>query len=111
MNVSTHSNMLVKPIRVAIQLDLREKQVNNFFRDFWKLKRLNKLYQIYPQIEHYLPSFLKLHRVLKKRGLNPSNLEWFAHAIEMGAIQLPELQMQYQSLQNTVLGIRPNLSM
>ena len=39
-----------KPVDVAIELDLREKQVNNFFRDFWKLKRMNKLYEIYPQI-------------------------------------------------------------
>ena len=56
-----------KPVDVAIELGLREKQVNNFFRDFWKLKRMNKLYQICPQIEHYLPSFLKLHKALKKK--------------------------------------------
>ena len=105
MNVSTHSNMLVKPIRVAIQLDLREKQVNNFFRDFWKLKRLNKLYQIYPQIEHYLPSFLKLHKALKKRGLNPNNVEWFADAIETGAIKIPEIQKQYAKIQDDLEAI------
>jgi DNA-binding CsgD family transcriptional regulator len=45
-----------KPIQVAIELNLREKQVNNFI-EFWKLKNLNELYEIYPQIEHCLPSF------------------------------------------------------
>jgi hypothetical protein len=50
-----------KPIQVAIELNLREGQVNKFFREFWKLKQQYRLYEIYPQIEHYLPSFLKLH--------------------------------------------------
>jgi DNA-binding CsgD family transcriptional regulator len=79
-----------KPVEVAIRLGLREKQVNNLFREFWKLNRLNKLYEIYPKIDHCLPSFLKLHSALKKRGLNPDNVEWFADAIETGAVELPE---------------------
>jgi DNA-binding CsgD family transcriptional regulator len=33
-----------KPLEVAIELGLREKQVNNLFREFWKLKRSNKKY-------------------------------------------------------------------
>ena len=52
----------------AIELGLREKQVNNFFIEFWKLKNLNELYDIYPQIEHCLPSFLKLHKALVPVG-------------------------------------------
>ena len=40
-----------KPIEVAIELNLREGQVNKFFREFWKLKRQYRLYEIYPQIE------------------------------------------------------------
>ena len=70
--------------------------------EFWKLKRHDRLYQIYPEIEHCLPSFLKLHKTLKKNGLNPGNVEWFADAIDIGAVKLPELQGQYQSLQNKV---------
>ncbi|MGA9169130.1 MAG: hypothetical protein WBZ20_03170 [Nitrososphaeraceae archaeon] len=91
-----------KPLEVAIELGLREKQVNSLFREFWKLKRQYRLYQIYPEIEHCLPSFLKLHRVLKGKGLNPDNVEWFVNAMENGTIQLPELQGQYQNLQNKV---------
>jgi FtsZ-binding cell division protein ZapB len=87
---------------VAIELGLREKQVDKFFREFWKLKRMDNLYQLYPQIEPYLPSFLKLHKGLKKRGLNPDNVEWFVDAIEIGVVRLPELQGQYQSIQNRV---------
>jgi transposase len=87
-----------KPFEVAIELGIRETQVNKFFREFWKLKNLNQLYEIYPQIRCYLPSFLKLHRVLKRKGLTADNIEWFANAIETGVIKLPELQSQRQSL-------------
>jgi hypothetical protein len=83
-----------KPFEVAIELGIREAQVNKFFREFWKLKNLNELYELHSQIEHYLPSFLKLHKALKKKGLNPNNVEWFADAIETGAIKIPEIQKQ-----------------
>ena len=72
------------------------------FREFWKLKNLNELYEIYPQVRHYLSSFLKLHKVLKRNGLTASNVEWFANAIETGTIKLPELQSRYRNLQNKV---------
>jgi hypothetical protein len=45
---------------------------------------------------------LKLHRALKKRGLNPENVEWFADAIETGVIKLSELQNEYQIIKNEV---------
>jgi hypothetical protein len=80
---------------VAIELNLREGEVNKFFWEFWKLKNLNELYESHPQIEHCLPSFLKLHKALKKKGLNPNNVEWFADAIETRAIKIPEIQKRY----------------
>ena len=70
-----------KPVQVAIELGLREKHVDKLFIEFWKLKRIDKLYRLYPEIEHCLPSFLKLHKVMKKNGLNPRKVEWFADAI------------------------------
>jgi DNA-binding CsgD family transcriptional regulator len=43
-----------KPFEVAIELGIREPQVNKFFIEFWKLKNLNELYEIYQQIRHKL---------------------------------------------------------
>jgi hypothetical protein len=43
-----------------------------------------------------------LHKTLKKRGLNPKNVEWFADVIELGDVKLPEIQDDYQKLQNEV---------
>ena len=90
---------------MAIELNLREGQVNKFFREFWKLKRQYRLYEIYPQIEPCLESFLKLHKALKKRGLNPNNVEWFADAIETGAIKIPEIQKQYAKIKDDLEAI------
>ncbi|MBV9179536.1 MAG: hypothetical protein JO297_21110 [Nitrososphaeraceae archaeon] len=95
-----------KPVQVAIELGLREGQVNKYFREFWKLKHMDKLYQLYPEIEPSLPSFLKTHKALKKRGLNPKNVELFIDAIEMGIVKLPELQDEYRQLQDKVQGLK-----
>jgi prefoldin subunit 5 len=91
-----------KPVEVAIQLGLSEKEATRYYKEYWKLKRLYKLHQLYIEIEYCLPSFLKLHSALKRRGLTSGNVEWFANAIETGAIKLPELQKRYQNLQNMV---------
>jgi hypothetical protein len=97
-----------KPIELAIELNLREGQVNKFFREFWKLKRQYRLYQLYPQIEPSLASFLKLHETLKKRGLNPDNVEWFVDFIELGVVKLPELQDEYRRLEGKTRGLQYN---
>jgi hypothetical protein len=89
-----------KPFEVAIELGIREAQVNKFFREFWKLKNLNQLYEIYPQIRHCLPSFLKLHKALKRKGLTADNVEWFADTIETGSIKIPEIQKQYAKVKD-----------
>jgi hypothetical protein len=34
--------------------------------------------------------------------LNPDNVEWFVDAIEMGAVELPDLQKQYTKLKDEV---------
>ena len=43
---------------------------------------------------------LKLHKALKKRGLNPNNVEWFVDAIETGVIKIPEIQKQYAKIKD-----------
>jgi predicted nuclease with TOPRIM domain len=52
---------------------------------------------------------LKLHKSLKKRGLNSQNTESFVDLIELGVVKLPELQDQYQKLQDKVQGLQYNL--
>jgi hypothetical protein len=48
---------------------------------------------------------LKLHKTLKKRALNSNNVEWFAEAIETGAIKIPEIQKQYTKVNDELEAI------
>jgi len=50
--------------------------------------------------QHSLPSFLNLHRVLKKRGLNPDNVDWFVNALETGTVYVSILTLIGIQLQN-----------
>jgi len=35
----------------------------------------------------FLPIFLKMHKVLKNRSLNPKNTDWFAQTIQIGVVE------------------------
>jgi hypothetical protein len=94
-----------KPVEVAVQLSLSEKEATRYYKEYWRLNHLYKLYQVYIEVEHCLPSFLKLHKALKKRGLNPDNVEWFADAIETGATKIPEIQKQYAKVKEELEAI------
>jgi hypothetical protein len=94
-----------KPVEVAVKLSLSEKEATKYYKEYLRLNGLYRLYQVYIEIADSLPSFLKLHKALKKRGLNPNNVEWFADAIETGAIKIPEIQKQYAKVKDELEAI------
>jgi hypothetical protein len=94
-----------KPVDVAVKLSLSEKEATKYYKEYWRLNGLYRLYQLYIEIADSLPSFLKLHKALKKRGLNLNNVEWFADAIEIGAIKIPEIQKQYAKVKDELEAI------
>ena len=49
------------PVEVAIELNLRESQVTKYYREYWKLKGLYKLYLVYEEIKEGIIYFLKLY--------------------------------------------------
>ena len=50
---------------------------------------------------------MKLHETLKKRGLNPDNVEWFVDFIELDVVK-PELQDEYRRLEGKTRGLQYN---
>jgi hypothetical protein len=54
-----------KPVEVAVQLGLSEKEATRYYKEYWRLKHLYKLYQVYMQTADSVPSFLKSYKVLK----------------------------------------------
>ena len=37
---------------------------------------------------------------MKRKGLTADNVEWFANAVETGAIKIPEIQKQYAKIKD-----------
>jgi DNA-binding CsgD family transcriptional regulator len=51
-----------KPVDVAIQLNLSEKEATKYYTEYWRLKRLHNLYDIYQGSKGNLSYILKLFR-------------------------------------------------
>src|SRR5919201_3741870 len=86
------------PVQVATKLCLFAKEATTYYLDFWKLKRHYQLYQIYPEIQPYLPSFVKLFKELKKQGLNPQNVKWFVDGLNMGTIKIEDVYADFENV-------------
>jgi hypothetical protein len=84
---------------------LTAKETITYHREFLRLKGYYKLYQIYPEIEQSLPSFLKLFKGLKKHGLNPQNVEWYVDTMNIG-MKLEGLEPDYENVQSKNQSLR-----
>ena len=91
-----------KPVDVAIQLSLSEKEATRFYTEYWRLKRLYSLYHIYQESKGNLSYILKLCRLAKRQGITADNIEWFVNMVNIGTYNIPDLQKQYAKLQDEV---------
>ena len=57
------------PVEVVIALDLPADQVRAIYREFWELNNMHQL-----EIKDYLPSFLKLHKIVKDLGMGEQEI-------------------------------------
>ena len=85
------------PVQVATTLCVSANKVIGHYRDFWKLKCHYQLYQIYPEIQHSLPSFVKLFKELKKQGLNSQNVKWFVDGLNIGTIKIEGVYTDFEN--------------
>src|ERR687892_949629 len=61
-------------IEVATALNLREKEVSDYYRESWNLNGMYNLNQIYEEIKDDIWSVLELHREMKTEGLSPQQV-------------------------------------
>jgi hypothetical protein len=58
------------PAEVAITLNLREPEATKYYREYWKLKRLDKLYFAYKELgDEGIRHFLRLIKLAKKERI------------------------------------------
>src|SRR5919106_3812735 len=61
-------------IEVATALNLREKEVSDYYREYWNLNGMYHLNQIYEELRDDIWSLIELHRRMKSESLNPQRV-------------------------------------
>jgi hypothetical protein len=59
------------PIQVAVALNLREKEVSEYYREYWNLTGMYQLNQIYAEVKDDIWSIIELSKRSKSEGLSP----------------------------------------
>jgi chorismate mutase len=86
-----------KPVEVAIQLGLSERQAIKYCREYWELKGLHELTLLYEERKHHLPSFLRLHNIMQRQGIHEE--KDIANVLKY-AKELPNLQQYWENLRS-----------
>src|SRR6188472_1850699 len=92
-----------KPVEVAIELGLSERQATRYCREYWELKGLYELTFLYEERKHYLPSFIRLHNIMEREGMDDEND--IANMLKY-AKELPNLQQYWGNIQASNHNIR-----
>jgi hypothetical protein len=102
MSLSTQAYELFSqaktPLDVAIKLDLSEKQVTKFYREYWKLKGLHKLTLAYEEIKGDIKYFLELYGLSKGAAMSTDHV---VSLLKIANNDLPALENKYRKLQTT----------
>ena len=89
------------PLEVAGKLNLPGPQVQEFYVEYWHLRRMHKLVTIYQEIRDSMSYFLKLFRLGKEKGVTP---EQIMKLVQM-ADNIHKLQDKLQQLQSEISNI------
>ena len=103
MSLSTQAYKLFSqgktPIEVAIKLDIRESEVTEYYKEYWKLKGLYKLTLIHDEIKNDIKYFLELYGLSKAPG---KSAEHVVNLLKIANNNLPALENRYEKLQRNV---------
>jgi hypothetical protein len=89
------------PLEVAAELNLPGPQVQQYYSEYWNLRKMHMLVAIYPEIQDSMGYYLKLFRLGKEKGVTP---EQIMNLIQM-ADSIHKLQDKLQHLQREVTDI------
>jgi hypothetical protein len=89
------------PLEVALELNLPGPQVQQFYVEYWNMRRMHKLVTIYQEIQDNMGYYLKLFRLGSEKGVTP---EQIMKLVQM-ADSLHKLQDKIQQLQSEILYI------
>jgi hypothetical protein len=87
------------PLEVAIELNLNESEVTEFYKEYWKLKQLHNLKMVYEELKGDIDPFLKLYRLSKAAGMN---VQQVVNLLKIANNNLLDIQCRYERLKREV---------
>jgi DNA-binding CsgD family transcriptional regulator/Txe/YoeB family toxin of Txe-Axe toxin-antitoxin module len=103
VSLSTQAHKLFSqgktPLEVAIELDLSEKKVTKYYKEYWKLKGLYMLNLIHDEIKDDIIDFAKLYRLSKASG---KTAEHVVNLLNIANNDLFALENKHEKLQQNV---------
>jgi chromosome segregation ATPase len=103
------------PVEVVMASDLPPGVVRATYREFWEFKGMHKLNVLYPEIEDYPPSLLKLLKIVEEQGMtegevinvlklaNNNELRDLQEKVEYFRNQIRNLELEKDKCTNDVL--------
>jgi hypothetical protein len=83
------------PVDVAITLNLRQAEVTEFYREYWKLKQLYNLNQVYDEIKDDIYPFVKLYMLSKVARMDTQHV---IRLLTLANDDLPAVEYRYERL-------------
>ena len=80
---------------MAIELNLREAEVTELYKEYWNLKNLHDLNQVYEEIKDDIYSFAKLYKLAKEVGMNAQHV---VNLLTIANNYLPAVEQRYEKL-------------
>jgi hypothetical protein len=87
------------PLEVAIILNLKESEVTEFYKEYWKLKQLHDLMIVYEETKGDIDPFLKLYRLSKAAGMSALHV---TNLLKIANTNLSDIQRRYERLKREV---------
>ena len=87
------------PLDVAIELDLKEKDVTKYYREYWKLRQIYSLNMVYEEIGDDIIHITKIHRKIRAAGMG---VDQAINLIKNANNDLPTLEEKYQKVKKEV---------
>jgi hypothetical protein len=87
------------PLDVAIELNLKERDVTKYYREYWKLRQLYSLNIVYEEIGDNIIHIPKIHRKIRAAGMG---VDQAINLIKNANNDLSVLEQKYEQLKKDV---------
>ncbi|MGA9845209.1 MAG: hypothetical protein WBQ25_23145 [Nitrososphaeraceae archaeon] len=84
---------------MAIKLGLKEPEVHEFYKQYWKLQQHFSLYQVHEHVKEDIWTIVELYRLIRAAGMD---LKHIKKLLEIANNELPIVQAKYEGLRREV---------